>query len=101
MARNVARIQLDRAGISEVAKSREMQTLMHDLAERIADNVRGQGIRVDGVPGKHELPVKVTDTVTDRARSSVTIAHPSGKAVQAKHGALTRAAAEAGLEVSS
>lgn len=94
-----ARIQIDRRGIGEVAKSPEMKALIHDLAEEVAENVRQLGIRVEGVPGNIELPVKVTDSTTDRAVSRVSINHASGLAVQAKHGALSKAASAAGLRL--
>jgi hypothetical protein len=68
-------------------------------ADAIAENVRAQGIRVEGTPGDVELPVEVRTSVTDRAKASVSIAHASGAAVQAKHGALTKAAAQVGLDV--
>lgn len=47
------------------------------------------------------VPVRVADKTGDDGRpvSIVTIAHASGLARQAKHGTLTRAAAENGLEV--
>jgi hypothetical protein len=43
--------------------------------------------------------VKVKLSTTDRAHAEVILAHPAGIAVQAKHGALTKAASQAGLEV--
>lgn len=48
-----------------------------------------------------DIPVSVTHKTGDDGRpvSIVTIAHASGLARQAKHGTLTRAAAENGLEV--
>ena len=95
----MADIKLDGRGIEAVAKSAEMHREINALAERVADNVRSQGIMVEGVPGDVALPVKVVEGETDRARASVQIAHPSGQAVQAKHGSLTKAAAQAGLEV--
>lgn len=71
-------------------------------AEQVAQNVRDQGIKVgdrDGGPRERDLPVTVSMTTTDRPHANVTIAHPAGLAVQAKHGALTKAAAQAGLDV--
>ena len=96
MARNV---RLNSRGIEEVAKSSEMRRAIEDLAERVAANVRDQGVRVEGTPGDIALPVEVSVYETDRARASVTIKHPSGLAVQAKRGVLTRAASAAGLQV--
>lgn len=92
------RVTLDHAGLAAILKSGPMAAAVHAAAEQIAD--RARGIMVEGVPGDVELPVEVTDQVSDRARSSVTLAHPSGQAVQAKHGVLTGGAAGAGFEVS-
>lgn len=96
------RIKLNRAGVAQILKSTEMHRAVQATAEKVAQNVRDQNIKVgDRDGGKHEydLPVKVTMTTTDRAHANVTITHPAGQAVQAKHGALTKAAAQAGLDV--
>jgi hypothetical protein len=95
-------IKLNHAGIEQILKAAPMQAAVKAAAEQIAQNVRDQGIKVgDKDGGAHEidLPVTVTMTTTDRAHANVTIAHPAGEAVQAKHGALTKAAAQAGLDV--
>jgi hypothetical protein len=99
----VARIKLDPRGIEEVAKSREMHAAVKALAEQIADNVRSQGVRVEG--GDVSLPVNVygpentSSMRLDRAKAYVTLAHAAGLAVQAKHGTLSRAASQAGVVV--
>jgi hypothetical protein len=95
----MAKVKLSSRGIEAVAKSAAVRSEIAALAERVAGEVRSQGIAVEGVPGDTALPVEVTVYETDRARASVTIAHPSGLAVQAKHGVLTRAASAVGLEV--
>ena len=95
MARKVRRHS---PGIAQVAKSREVREVVNQLAERLADAVRSQGIRVEG-GNEIPLPVEVREQTTDRARAQVAITHPSGKAVQAKRGALTKAAASVGLRV--
>jgi hypothetical protein len=95
-------VRLNHAGLAAIAKSPEMRKMVKDAADRIADQVRGQHIRVgdrDGGPREYELPVTVTEVITDRAHASVALAHPAGIAVQAKHGALTKAAAAEGLTV--
>ena len=100
MARN--RIRLDSAGIGRLLKSAAMHNATREAAEAVANNVRDMDIRVgdkDGGAREVELPVTVRVVTTDRAHANVTLAHPAGAAVQAKHGALTKAAAEAGLEV--
>lgn len=43
--------------------------------------------------------VSVFNNEQGRAVAMVTVVHPKGMAMQAKHGALTRAAAKAGLDV--
>jgi hypothetical protein len=98
------RVKLDLRGLEEVAKSSEVRAAVHDAAEKVAENVNEQGIRVQGKPGDIALPVKVYDDTTDgmtvnRATSRVVLAHASGLAVQAKHGALSKAASDAGLRV--
>lgn len=97
------RIKLNRAGIAAIMKGAEMQAAINATAEQVAANLRGQKIKVGALKGGDEidLPVTVRSGITDRARATVVIAHPAGMAVQAKHGALTKAAAEAGLEVKS
>lgn len=92
-------VRLDSAGIARVLKGAEMAALVGSAANEIAQNVRDQGIRVDDddVP----LPVEVSSYTTDRAAASVAIAHPSGVAVQAKHGALSKAASAAGVSIRS
>lgn len=92
-------VKLNHGAVAAILKSGEMQALVDAVAEEIAANVRSQRIRVEGVPGKIELPVDVRSYVTDRAAASVALAHPSGVAVQAKHGVVTKAASAAGLSV--
>lgn len=94
-----ANIRLNHSGIAAILKSDEMRALVKGAADEIASNVRAQGIRVDDAPGDVELPVEVSTTTTDRAKANVVLAHPSGTAVQAKHGALTKAASAAGIRV--
>jgi hypothetical protein len=96
MARS--KVRLDRRGIEALLKGREMTAATREAAEVVADNVKAQGHEVEGIPGDIALPVTVSMYETDRAHAVVAIAHPSGEAVQAKHGALTKAAAEAGLD---
>lgn len=99
MARNV---KLDHRGVAALLQSTAMHRATQDAAERVADAVRAQNIKVgdkDGGRHEYDLPVEVTTTTTDRAHANVTLAHPAGLAVQAKHGALTKAAAQTGLDV--
>jgi hypothetical protein len=100
----MATIRPNPAGRAKVLQSDEMADAVEKLAETVADNVRPQGVRVEGIPGDIEMPVKVTMTTTDdmrtdRVKAWVSMAHPSGLATQAKNGTLTKAASAAGLEV--
>lgn len=94
-------VHLDKAALGAILKSRDMSELVKTAAEKIADNVRSQGIQVGAFKGGGEidLPVRVETETTDRAAATIVLAHPAGIAVQAKHGALTKAASAAGLEV--
>lgn len=92
------KIVLNHGGIEAVLKSGSMAAAVHSAAQRIADNAHG--IMVEGIPGEVPLPITVEDMTTDRAKTRVALAHPSGMAVQAKHGVLTGGAAGAGFEVS-
>lgn len=96
------RVHLDSKGLAAIAKSSPVAKAVVEAAQAVAENVRDMGIRVgdrDGGPREQDLPVKIRASVTDRVRATVVIAHPAGEAVQAKHGALTKAAAQAGLDV--
>ncbi len=64
-----------------------------EAAEQVAENIRAK------VPADVEVTVTNTTNRKGRPVSLVTIAHASGLARQAKHGTVTLAAAEAGLEV--
>lgn len=89
-------VRLNHAGVAAILKSAAAHAAVDKLAEQVADNARSQGRKV---ASGEDLPVEVTSYTTDRASASVTLAHPAGIAMQAKYGVLTRAAAEAGLEV--
>ena len=96
------RVRLDSKGVRAVLQSTEMHRVTQAAAEAVAANVEAQNITVgdrDGGAHEYDLPVKVSMTTTDRAHANVTITHPAGQAVQAKHGALTKAAKQAGLDV--
>lgn len=95
----MATIQPNRRGRQQVLQSKESRELVRETAEKLATAMRAEGIMVDGIPGVIALPVEVDVYETDRARASVTIKHPSGLAVAAKHGLHFRAAASLGLEI--
>jgi hypothetical protein len=91
------RVEIDRAGVSEILSSPEITEAVHQLAETIADAARAQGHRVTS--GEF-LPIEVfSDPGLDRAGSTVAIRHPAGVGMEAHHGVLKRAATAAGLDV--
>lgn len=97
-----ADIRFDAAGLRAALNTAEMRHLVEEAANRIAGHVREQGIEVGAFAGGGDdipLPVKVVTDRTDRAHAEVVLAHPAGLAVQAKHGALTKAASAEGLTV--
>lgn len=97
----MAKVHPNWPGLTAALRTREARNAVEAAAEKIAANARSAAPDVEGVPGDIPLPVRVDTYDTDRARATVWLAHPSGLAVQAKHGLLTRAASEAGLEVHS
>jgi hypothetical protein len=89
------KIVLDPEGLAEI--------LTKNMAAPVADAAKAVAAAVD-VGNVTEAEVSVRSGVTDdmrinRARGTVTIAHPAGLAMQAKHGTLTKAAASVGLTV--
>lgn len=86
----MVRVEIDYAGIGEIAKGDEVRAMVDAAAERIADHVKAEA---GGVP------VVVDHYTTDREAAAVVIADNSGMGLQAKHGVLTRAASSVGAEV--
>jgi hypothetical protein len=84
-------IHLDYAALGKILKE-DMRGPVDEAAAQIA-------AKVD--VGNVDAPVTVESFTTDRAVAVVAIAHPAGEAIQAKHGALTQAAAACGYEVKS
>lgn len=95
------RVQLNPAGIAEALKSEPIKKAVEDAANAIAEGIAAQGLVAEsGVDGGSPDIVGVVEIeVTDTAHATVTIQHPAGLAMQARHGVLTKAAASAGLEV--
>ncbi|MDL9938685.1 hypothetical protein QSJ18_18215 [Gordonia sp. ABSL1-1] len=81
--------RLDRKGVSFILKNRCADAI-NALAESIAEQVRD---------AHDDVEVEVDEYTTDRGAAAVTIADPRGRQLQASDGALTRAAARFGLEV--
>ena len=84
-------VHLNFAAIGKILKE-DMRGPVDELAAQIA-------AKVD--VGNVDAPVTVESFTTDRAVAVIAIAHPAGEAIQAKHGALTQAAAACGYEVKS
>lgn len=87
----VTSLRLDHQGIARLLKSAEVDAALRKLADPIQNNAEGM---VDP-----DIPIEQVSYTTDRAARAVMIAHPSGVALQARDGVLTRAAAMAGVEV--
>lgn len=92
----MAKITLDRDGIKSMLRSAGVRREVNQLAHKVAGAARAQG---HTVTSGEALPIKVDEYTTDRAAAAVTITHPAGIGMQAKHGVLTKAAAAAGLTV--
>ena len=95
----MATVHWNEAALRRALRTPEMADAVEKLGDALADKVRAQGIRVEGEPGDVELPVEVNLLDDGELTGSVVLAHPAGLSVQAKHGALSRAASELGLEV--
>lgn len=77
--------------------SKTISKVLHEFLPEVVDAAKEIAANVD-VPD--DVPVSVTSGTNQKGRpyALVTIAHPSGMARQAKHGTLTKAASEAGIE---
>lgn len=84
-------LQLDSAGIRQLLRGDDVRLLIDGAAEDILARVK------DALPP--DTPVILSKYTTDRGAAAVTIADIRGMAWQARDGVLTRAAAQAGLEV--
>jgi len=84
----MARVKLDKKGIGNVLRGGPVRRMVNDAATRIAGAVDADG-----------EPVIMRPYTTDRAAALVIIASRRGIQLQAKNGALTRAAASIGVSV--
>lgn len=88
----VSGVRVNDRGLQELMKGEQMQAILGAKAGAVAAEVEAAGIRVEGKPGRVDIPVTVTVRVgRTRARSRVFLDHPAGIAVEARHGVLTRA----------
>lgn len=80
------RIELDKAGIRSLLTAPATQAMLDGKAEAVAEAARGRGVSVEGSPGDVALPITTrSGGGGSRARAYVSIDHPSGLAVEAKH----------------
>lgn len=95
-----SKLRLDRGGIAETLRSAKVASQVKSLGRSIASSVH-----LPDINGPQEAEVLVNDRTASGGRISarpavdVTIAHPAGIRVEAKHGVLARAAAANGLQV--
>lgn len=94
-------VLLDSAGVRAHLNSPEVAAEVRAAAEKVAANVNAQGLTASSGAAKSgsAITAVVWSYTTDRAAAAVSIQHPAGLAMQAKHGVLTKAATAAGLEV--
>ena len=85
-------LKLDYDALGRILKE-DMRGPIDALAAQIAANV--------DVGSVTDAEVTVMSVTSDRAKAFVAIAHPAGQAIEAKHGALKKAAASVGLTVKS
>lgn len=86
------KFRLDHGGMAALLKSQGVAGAVEERARAVA-----AAAQVAPEITRNGMSVGVRSGVTDRARSVVTIEHPGGLGVQAKHGTLTRAVGSAGL----
>jgi ribosomal protein L11 len=99
MTVKLTRLNVKTTGIRKLLSLPGVQEDLGARGLRVADAVEANGQKVEGRPGKIDLPVTVTIASDNkRARVKVIIDHPSGQAVEAKHGYLA-AAIDAGGDV--
>ena len=87
-------VNLDYGAIGDILRDR-MAGPVRDAAESIAKQAR-QSSRT-----YPDAEVTTKDFTTDRAVTTVMLAHPASPAIEAKHGVLTKAASSQGFEVRS
>lgn len=88
----MADFRLDSDGIKALLNSDEVAAAIHDIADRVAANVRG---------ARPEADVVVDTYTTDRRAASVTIREAYARRLVVRDGLLIRQAAAEGLEVTS
>lgn len=80
------RIAVNGQGLHELLTSREVQAMLDAKAQQVKQAADQAGLAVSGFPGDGPLPVNVSSNPEPhRARSLVSIDHPSGLDVESKH----------------
>lgn len=93
----MADVRLNRLGMALLLRDERVRADLERRAQAVARAAESANILVEGIPGDEPLPVKVASGIgRSRAHARVTLAHPSGTAVEAKHGLLTRSLDAAG-----
>jgi hypothetical protein len=92
-------LRLDHSGIAQILKAPEVQALVSGAAERVAANYEQHP--VVGGPIPVVVETAVTGRKSPRFTAQVVAKHPAADAVEAKYGALTRAATAAGFPLST
>ena len=90
----MSKVRLDNAGVAELLKSPALGEVITGYGE----TVRGH-LAADAAVTRNNMPVGSISGISDRVRTIVTIKHPGGLGVQAKHGSLTKAVSAAGLSM--
>lgn len=96
------KVHLNAAGLRAVLNGPGARLAVEKACNDIKAAVEAQGIKVgdeDGGSKEYPIPVKTYVETTDRIRGAVSLAHAAGQAVEAKHGALGKAASSTGLNV--
>lgn len=97
------KVSIDIAALNRTIRTAPgVAEVLREKGEEVADYVREQGITVGdraGGPDQIDLPVNVYAEAGSEPTVRVVLSHAAGEAVQAKHGSLTRAAAQAGLKL--
>lgn len=96
MTAKLTRLNVKTRGIERLLSLPGVEKDVGERALRVADEVEAAGQRVEGRPGRVDLPVTVTVTTSGRARARIILDHPSGQAVEAKHALLATAIDAAG-----
>jgi hypothetical protein len=94
-----AKVHLNYAVLHRLVESDGTDRARKDLAEAIAQKVRDQNIEVGDIDDNNGLATTISIPVIVSEAGNVILAHPAGIAVEAKYGALVKAAAAVGLEV--